>query len=115
MKGLQFLSLLMIGSLFAITGLRQFFVEPLASTLPNLIWFGVQVAPLLMVLPGMLGLQPRNHFFGVLAAMLYFVHGVMEVSTPDLRVMALWEIGFACGLVTTATLTMRRLNRAPAQ
>jgi len=115
MKGLQFLSLLMIGSLFALTGLRQFFIEPLESTLPNLLWFGIQVAPLLMVLPGMLGQQARNHFFGVLAAMLYFVHGVMEASTPDLRVLGLWEIGFSCGLVTTATLTMRRLNRAPAQ
>ena len=39
LRGLQFLVLFSIGSLFALTGLRQFFVEPLASTGSNLIWF----------------------------------------------------------------------------
>ena len=37
LQGLQFLTLLAAGSLFALTGLRQFFVEPLASPVPNLI------------------------------------------------------------------------------
>jgi len=114
MKGYQFVALLLIGSLFALTGLRQFFVQPLASPLPNLIWFVVQVAPLLAILPGILRFPERGFFYAILAAMLYFIHGVMEAATADLRTIALWEIAFATGLVTVGSLAMRRINRQSA-
>lgn len=112
MKGLQFLALLMIGSLFAVTGLRQFFVEPLAGPVANLLWFAIQVAPLLLVLPGVLRGRSRGFFYAILAATLYFVHGAMEAATADQRTMALWECGFAVALVAVASLAMRRLGDA---
>lgn len=113
MKGHQLLALLLIGSLFALTGLRQFFVQPLATPLANVSWFVIQVAPLLAILPGVLRATGRGFFYAILAAMLYFIHGVMEAATPELRALALWEIGFATGLVAVGAYAMRRLNGTP--
>lgn len=110
MKGLQFLALVMLGSLFAITGLRQYFVEPLDDTLSNTLWFAIQVLPLLLVLPGILRGSHRGYFYAILAATLYFIHGTMEAATADQRLLALWETGFAVALITVACLAMRRLN-----
>lgn len=110
MKGLQFLALVMIGSLFAVTGLRQFFVEPLDGAVSNTLWFLVQVAPLLLVLPGVLRGSHRGYFFAILAAFLYFIHGTMEAATADQRALALWETGFAVALVAVSSLAMRRLQ-----
>lgn len=111
MKGWQFLCLLLVGCLFSITGLRQFFVEPLAGTVTNLIWFGIQVLPLLMVLPLLLRGHGRGYFYTILAASLYFIHGTLEVATDDQRLLALWETGFAVALIAAASLAMRHLNR----
>lgn len=110
MKGLQFLALVMLGSLFAITGLRQYFVEPLDDGLNNTLWFVIQVLPLLLVLPGVLRGSYRGYFYAILAATLYFIHGTMEAATADQRALALWETGFAVALITVASLAMRRLN-----
>lgn len=111
MKGYQLTALLLIGSLFALTGLRQFFVQPLDSPLPNLIWFTLQVVPLIAVLPGVLRPTARGFFYAILASMLYFIHGVMEAATVELRTLALWEIGFATALAAAGSLAMRRMNR----
>lgn len=110
MKGLQFLALVLLGSLFAITGLRQYFVEPLDDALSNTLWFVIQVLPLLIVLPGVLRASHRGYFYAILAATLYFIHGTMEAATADQRLLALWETGFALALITVACLAMRRLN-----
>ena len=99
LRGLQFLTLFFIGSLFALTGLRQFFVEPLASFSSNLIWFGVQVLPLLLVLPGVLRLVPRSYLLAILASMLYFCHGVLQAVSIEDRTLGLWEVGFSLALV----------------
>jgi uncharacterized membrane protein len=109
-RGFQLVCLLLIGSLFAITGLRQYFVEPLSSTLTNTLWFLIQVLPLLLVLPGVLRGRHRGYFYVVLAASLYFIHGAVEAATADQRVMALWETGFSVGLIAVASLAMRRLG-----
>lgn len=114
MRGFQFLCLLLIGSLFAVTGLRQFFVEPLASPMSNTLWFVFQVAPLLVVLPGLLRGGHRGYFYTVLVAALYFIHGTVEAATADQRTLALWEVGFAVALIACATLAMRRLGRISA-
>lgn len=111
MKGLLFLTLLLIGCLFALTGLRQFFVEPLEGTVSNLLWFAIQVLPLLIVLPGVLRGSHRGFFYVVLASTLYFIHGTMEAATADQRAIAFWETGFAVALIAVASLAMRRLNR----
>lgn len=113
MKGLQFLWLLFGGSLFALTGLRQYFVEPLDDPWSNSAWFLLQVAPLLLVLPGVLRASRRGFFYAILAASLYFIHGTMEAATADQRLLALWETGFAVALITVASLAMRRLGPEP--
>ena len=112
LRGLQFLTLLSIGSLFALTGLRQFFVEPLASSSSNLIWFTIQVLPLLLVLPGVLVLKPRSYLFTILAAMLYFCHGVLQTVAVEDRLLGLWEVGFSLALVLTASFALRHLRMA---
>jgi uncharacterized membrane protein len=114
LRGLQFLTLFCIGSLFALTGLRQFFVEPLASANTNLIWFGIQVLPLLLVLPGVLRLTPRSYLFAILAAMLYFCHGVLQAVSLEDRLIGLWEVGFSLALVLTASFALRHLRMAAA-
>lgn len=110
MKGLQFLSLLLIGSLFALTGLRQFFVNPLPGTVANLLWFLAQVLPLLLVLPGIMRLRARAFFFAALVSMLYFTHGVLLTTTPDTRAMGLWEVGVAMLLVLVGSFGTRQLG-----
>jgi uncharacterized membrane protein len=112
LRGLQFLCLLGIGSLFALTGLRQFFVEPLETTSSNLIWFTIQVLPLLLVLPGVLGLKPRSYLLAALAAMLYFCHGVLQAVSIEDRVLGLWEVGFSLALILTASFALRHLRMA---
>ena len=115
LRGLQFLTLFCIGSLFALTGLRQFIVEPLASANTNLIWFGIQVLPLLLVLPGVLRLTPRSYLFAILAAMLYFCHGVLQAVSVEDRLIGLWEVGFSLALVLTASFALRHLRMAAAE
>ena len=112
LRALQFLTLLAIGSLFALTGLRQFFVEPLQSTGPNVIWFGIQVLPLLLVLPGILRLTIRSYFLATLVAMLYFCHGVLQAVSVEDRLLGLWEVGFSLALVLTASWAVRHLRMA---
>jgi len=113
LRGLQFLCLLFGGSLFALTGLRQYFVEPLDDPWSNTAWFLLQVAPLLLVLPGVLRRSRRGFFYAILAASLYFIHGTMVAATADQRLLALWETGFAVALIAAACLAMRRLGPEP--
>jgi len=97
----------MIGSLFALTGLRQFFVYPLDNSSANMIWFMVQVLPLLAVLPGLLRLKPRAFFFTALVSTLYFVHGVLLVVDPLDRMMGFFEAGFAVALLSLSTYAVK--------
>ena len=110
-RGLQFLTLLAAGSLFALTGLRQFFVEPLANPLPNTLWFLIQVTPLLLVLPGVLAMKARSFLLASLAAMLYFCHGVLLTVAEEDQALGFWEVGFALALVLVASFAVREIRR----
>ena len=112
LKGLQFASLLLIGSLFALTGLRQFFVHPLENSATNLIWFIVQVLPLLIVVPGLFALRPRGFLFAALISTLYFVHGVLLSVDPSDRVMGLSEAGFAIALLSLSVIAVKKANES---
>jgi uncharacterized membrane protein len=114
MKGLQLGCLLLIGSLFALTGLRQFFLEPLPTPSINALWFFIQVLPLLGVVPGILMLGARSFLIAALISTLYFVHGVLLVATPELRSLGLWEAAFSVGLLMAGSYAARNLS-APAQ
>lgn len=114
MKGLQLLCLVMIGSLFAVNGLRQVFIEPLATPHVNLIWFLIQVLPLLAVLPGTLKHRYRSYVFAALVSTLYFIHGVLLAATADLRALGVLEAGFAVSLLVAASYAARRQLRERA-
>ena len=110
MAGFQFLALICVGSLFALTGLRQFFVAPLPNELPNALWFLLQVSPLIAVLPGVLRGHGRGFFYAMLAAMPYFVHGVIALTAGS-RGLGMAESGTAIALLAICYLALRRLPR----
>ena len=114
MQGWLFLSLLAMGSLFSITGLRQFFIDPWNDPTYNFIWFLVQVSPLLLTLPGLLRGNLRDTFLLCLASMLYFVHGCMIVF--ENAALAAAEVVFAlllCGATAFLVRKMREAQAAP--
>ncbi len=111
MQGFIFLSYLCIGSLFAMTGLRQFFIEPLAGDATNAIWFLLQVAPLLAILPGLMRGTRNAPMYAIIAAMLYFVHGVLVAATDPLRWFGLVEIAFALALTWVSTVLLKRMRQ----
>jgi len=113
-KGWLFLSLMMVGSLFAMTGLRQFFIEPLEDPGVNAAWFLIQLLPLLLPLPGMLRGNLRPTFFMCMSSMLYFIHGVLVVFDPDLLVFGLFEILFSLGLCGATAVLVRRIREHEA-
>ena len=114
MKGWLFIALLLVGSLVALTGLRQFFVEPLDGTLPNLIWFVLQLLPLLLPLPGLLHVKLRSTFVMCMTSMLYFIHGVLLVFDPAMRLMGAFEIAFSLGLSATTAILVRMIREQEA-
>lgn len=82
MRGYLFLMFAAIGSVFAVLGLKQLFVDPLPSGAfgaANLFWFALQAAPLLLLLPQLLGNRSGRRLAGgmaALAGMAYFCFGV---------------------------------------
>jgi len=62
LKGWLFIILIMLGSLVSLTGLRQFFIEPLATPSVNAAWFVIQIAPLLFTIPGVMQGQLKSMF-----------------------------------------------------
>ena len=114
MKGWLFIALLLLGSLVALTGLRQFFLEPLASTGTNIAWFIIQLLPLLVPLPGLLRVQLRSTFVLCITSLLYFIHGVLIAFDPDKQLLGGFEIVFALGLCAVTTLLVRKIREAEA-
>lgn len=109
---LLFACLLLMGSLLALTGLRQFFIEPLATTRSNIIWFVIQVAPLVVIIPGLLRMHYRSAFYAILVASLYFIHGVLLAVGESLRLLGFTEVGISLALILTATYLLRGLRAA---
>ena len=114
MRGWLFIALLCIGSLFSITGLRQFFVHPLPDVGPNVLWFAIQVAPLVVLLPGLLRSSVMSTFLICLASMLYFIHGIVVVYEGSLVILGSFEIFFATALCAVTAYIVRRLREAEA-
>jgi len=113
-RGWLFIALLLIGSLFALTGLRQFFIQPLATTSSNVVWFLIQVSPLLIILPGLLSVSTRSAFYAIVVALLYFIHGVLIAATEPLRWFGVVEIIVACALIADATWLLRKWRERDA-
>lgn len=115
MKGWLFFSLMMVGSLFALTGLRQFFIEPLDDAGVNAAWFVIQLLPLLLPLPGLLRGSLKPVFFMCMSSMLYFIHGVLVVFDPEMLLFGIFEILFALGLCTSTAILVRKIREQEAQ
>ncbi|MEM1437279.1 MAG: hypothetical protein AAGG11_24750 [Pseudomonadota bacterium] len=104
MRGYLFLLFLALGSLFAVLGLKQLFLDPLPGgpfSGGNLIWLGAQVLPLLALLPPLLGDAAGRRLGGMLAAlagMAYFCYGVWLAVDNSALGLAL----VASALVTVA-------------
>lgn len=114
MQGWLFITYICVGSLFALTGMRQFFIAPLPDVGPNLLWFAVQVAPLLLPLPGLLSGSIRPTFLLCLGSLLYFVHGVVVTYEGSLAWLGAFEIGFSVALCATTALLVRKMREAEA-
>lgn len=116
MKGLIFLNFLWSGSLVALTGLRQFFVDPIPSTTLNLVWFCIQVLPLALTLPSLISGSVKGVLFLCLASMLYFVHGVMAAMVPLTYALGIAEIAFSLMLCLCSAvfIKQRRLLESAA-
>ena len=109
-QGWIFLSLIMMGSIVAVTGLRQFFFDPISSTGTNIAWFILQLIPLLVPLPGFLRGNLTSTFILCLASLLYFIHGVMLALDPELSLLGICELFFAIGLTGTTTMVTRKIR-----
>ena len=96
-----------MGSLFALIGLQRFFVDPLGSTTANLVVFFVQVLPLLILAPGVAAGRPTMYFWGSLASTLYVLHGVLQITAPDNRLMGIFGLTFALGWFITSVLALK--------
>jgi len=104
---LRFTLLVWLGSLFALLGLVRFVFEPLASTAATLGVFLFQTLPILVSIPVTLRDAPRGAFWASLSSMLYFVHGVATLVTPEDRVLGVLETGLALGAFVTSVMLMR--------
>lgn len=108
MQGWIFLSLVLMGSLVAVTGLRQIIFDPIPSLGTNLAWLVLQLLPILVPLPGFLRGRLISTFILCLGSLLYFIHGVMLAFHPELHWLGYAELMFAVGLTaTTAKLTRK--------
>lgn len=112
MQGWQFLTFICIGSLFAVTGFRQFLLDPLADTPVNAAWFVVQVIPLLAPLPGFLSGSIRSTFLLCLFSLLYFIHGVMYAY--EVLWLGLVEVFFALALCAITAFIVRKQREQAA-
>ena len=104
----------LIAALIALTAYHQLSVAPLASAASNAIWLTLQILPLILVLPGLVRLGTRSYFFAIIAAMLYFVHGVLLAVEPRLELLGLIETGLSVLLIATASFAVRALRHAEA-
>ena len=114
MQGWLFLTFVMIGSLIGVTGMRQFFVEPLPNPSVNAIWFVLQILPLLLCLPAAMRGQLKGMFFLCLVSTLYFIHGVLIVFDPALFYWAVAELFFSLALCGITALFVRKLREFSA-
>ena len=95
MQGWLFLTLVLIGSLVGVNGMRQIFAEPLPDPSANVIWLVLQILPLILCLPAALkGQLKGGKFFLCLVSTLYFIHGVLIVFDPELFYWAVAELFF---------------------
>jgi len=113
-KFLQLICLFCIASLFSAMGVFRFLIDGPDSRLAQLTLFLVQVAPLLVFIPGLLRLKPNACVYLALTSLLYFTYGVAQVVDPRSLWFGIGEIVAAIGLCTCASLLARSLRESAA-
>ncbi len=108
--GWLFIILLLLGSLFALTGVRQVWIQPLAVPISNFIWLGIQVLPLLALLPGLLTRRVNAYVYCALVSLLYLIHGVWLAATEALRTLGIIEALVAFALAVVASYGAKLLR-----
>jgi len=103
--------LIWIGSLFALLGMQRFFAEPLATMVATIAVFVGQVAPLLVLTPAAVRGGARGPLWICLAMLLYFVHGVWQWNSPNVRLFGILEVVFSLGTFVTAWILLKVLPR----
>jgi uncharacterized membrane protein len=106
-NSLRFTLLIWLGSIFALLGVDSFLLDPLRSIAATAAVFAVQALPILLCAPLALRNPGRGAFWVSLAALLYFVDGVVTAFDPERRLIGALEILCALGAFTTALLLMR--------
>jgi uncharacterized membrane protein len=109
-KILQMLSLISLGSIFSVLALYRYFVDPLASLLASTAVLVLQVAPLLLLVFGVIFLRSRQIFYLAIISLLYFIHGVVQVVDPGSRAFGLAEAVFAILLCVTTSYLVKNLG-----
>lgn len=115
MQGYIFIAYACVGSLFALTGLHQFFLNPDPSLWVNLVWFALQVLPLVIFVPSLMSGAVRSTLMLCLASLLYFVHGVIVCFEPNGGFLGATEIVFALTLCLVTAYIVRKLREQQAQ
>ncbi|KAA2284168.1 DUF2069 domain-containing protein [Arenimonas fontis] len=89
------------------------------ARMPAWLAAGLHMSPMLPALLLLLARRPAAFFWGAVAALLLFSHGVMEAwASPTARVPALAEAALAAALVLAASwdgLRARAAGRAPGR
>ena len=107
-----FSAYVMVGSLFAMTGLNQFLLSSASHIWLNAGLFTLQVLPLLLPLPAMMSGQIRGTFFMCMVSLLYFVHGTLICFDADMLLFGALEITFSLALCTITAVLVRQLREA---
>jgi uncharacterized membrane protein len=102
----------MVGSLFAMTSLNQFLFSSTPNIWLNVVFFALQVLPLLLPLPTMMSGQIRGTFFMCMVSLLYFIHGTLMCFDPDMLLFGALEITFSLSLCASTAAMVRQLREA---
>lgn len=111
----QFTSIVMTGSVLATLGLYRIFAASPAHTtqfsLAVLLWFLLEISPLLLVVPGIVNLHRKSIFWATLVSMLYVVEGIYLAAAPLSRSTGISVAVFALGMFIACTYLLRGLTR----
>jgi uncharacterized membrane protein len=107
----QFVTLVSIGSLFAVFGLKRLFADADAGSPGNLALLVVQVVPLLAFVPALLRGSARASAVLGFVAIAYFVGGVLALVDPAARLSGSALLLFSTTLFLGATYYARERGR----
>ena len=77
-----------------------------------MIWFVIQILPLLVCLPALIRGSVVGTFLLCLLSLLYLVHGVILAFEGTWIALGLFEVFFALGLCATTAILVRKLREA---